>query len=60
MNTDLSTQMVRMNATQTQNSIGIAVFKKANDLQNDLLNNLMQTALSAPPPGQGLRVDKQA
>jgi hypothetical protein len=29
-------------------------------MQADLLNNLMQTALSAPPPGQGLKVDKQA
>jgi len=60
VNTDLSTQMVRMTAAQTQSSIGIAVFKKAHDMQANLLNTLMQTALSAPPPGQGLRVNKQA
>lgn len=60
MNADLSMQMVAMNTMATQHSIQIAVFKKANEMQSDLLNNLMQTALSAPPPGQGLKVDKQA
>ncbi|WP_240230947.1 putative motility protein [Devosia lacusdianchii] len=60
MNSDLSMQMVAMNTMATQNSIQIAVFKKAHEMQADLLNNLMQTALSAPPPGQGLKVDKQA
>jgi len=60
MNTDLALQMVGMKAAQTQNSVQLAVFKKANDMQLDLLETLMQTALSAPPPGQGLRVDKQA
>ena len=60
MNTDLSTQMMRLNTAQRQSSIGIAVFKKTHDMQADLLNTLMQSALSAPPPGQGLKVDKQA
>jgi hypothetical protein len=60
MNTDLSMQMLAMNTMATQNSVQIAVFKKSHDMQSDLLNTLMQTALSAPPPGQGLKVDKQA
>ena len=60
MNTDLSMQMLAMNTIATQNSVQIAVFKKSHEMQSDLLNTLMQTALSAPPPGQGLRVDKQA
>ena len=60
MNTDLSMQMLAMNTMATQNSVQIAVFKKAHEMQSDLLNSLMQTALSAPPPGQGLKVDKQA
>ena len=60
MNTDLSMQMLAMNTIATQNSVQIAVFKKAHEMQSDLLNTLMQTALSAPPPGQGLKVDKQA
>lgn len=60
MNADLSMQMVQMNTVATQNTVQIAVFKKAHDMQSDLLNTLMQTALSAPPPGQGLKIDKQA
>ena len=60
MNTDLSMQMMQMNSANLQNSVQIAVFKKAHEMQSDLLSTLMQTALSAPPPGQGLRVDKQA
>lgn len=60
MNTDLSMQMLAMNTMATQNSVQIAVFKKAHEMQSDLLNTLMQTALSAPPPGQGLKIDKQA
>lgn len=60
MNTDLSTNLLTARTAMTQNSVQIAVFKKAHEMQTDLLNSLMQTALSAPPPGQGLKVDKQA
>lgn len=60
MNTDLSMQMLQMNTVATRNTVQVAVFKKANDMQSDLLNTLMQTALSAPPPGQGARIDKLA
>lgn len=60
MNTDLSMQMLQMNSTKLQNSVQIAVFKKAHEMQTDLMNTLMQTALSAPPPGQGIKVDKLA
>ena len=60
MNTDLSTQIMQMNSTRLQNSMQIAVFKKAHEMQTDLLETLMQTALSAPPPGQGVKVDRLA
>ena len=60
MNTDLSVQMMQMNAMTLQNSVQVAVFKKAHDMQTDLLETLMQTALSAPPPGQGVKIDKLA
>ena len=60
MNSDLSMQMMAMNTTKLQSSIQLAVFKKTNDMQNELLETLMQSALSTPPPGQGTRVDKQA
>ncbi len=60
MNTDLAMQMVSMKSAATQNSVQIAVLKKAHEMQQNLLDTLMQTALSAPPPGQGLSVDKRA
>ena len=60
MNTDLSMQIMQMNTMKLQNSMQIAVFKKAHEMQTELLDTLMQTALSAPPPGQGVKVDKLA
>ena len=60
VNTDLSMQMMQMNSAKLQNSMQIAVFKKAHEMQTNLLETLMQTALSAPPPGQGVKIDKLA
>lgn len=60
MNADLSMQMLAMSSAKTQTSVEIAVFKKIHDMQTDTLETLMQTALSAPPPGQGLKIDKLA
>jgi hypothetical protein len=60
MNTDLSMQMMQMNSTKLQGSMQIAVFKKAHEMQTDLINTLIQVSQSAPPPGQGLKVDKTA
>lgn len=60
MNTDLAMQMITMNTVQTQNSVQLAVLKKSHEMQTDLLETLMQTAKAAVPPGQGLKVDKQA
>ena len=41
-------------------SMQIAVFKKAHEMQAELLDTLMQSVLSPPPPGQGTRIDKLA
>jgi hypothetical protein len=60
VNTDLATSLLTARTTATQHSVQIAVVKKSHEMQMDLINNLMQTALSPPPPGQGMRVDKQA
>lgn len=60
MNADLSMQMLAMSSAKTQTSVELAVFKKINDLQTETIETLMQTALSAPPPGQGLKIDKLA
>lgn len=60
MNSDLSMQMLQMNSAKLQNSMQIAVFKKAHEMQTDLVNTLIQVSQSAPPPGQGMQVDKTA
>lgn len=60
MNTDLSMQMMQMHSAKLNNSVQIAVFKKAHEMQTDLMQTLMQVAQSAPPPGQGTKVDKTA
>lgn len=60
MNSDLTMQVMAMNSSKLQTSMQVAVFKKSNEMQTDLIETLMQTALSAPPPGQGVKVDKLA
>jgi len=57
---DLTMQMLAARSAATTNSVQIAVVKKAHEMQTELLETLMQTALSAPPPGQGLKIDKLA
>lgn len=60
MSSDLTLQVMGMNSSKLQNSMQVALFKKTHDMQTDLLETLMQTTLSAPPPGQGKKVDKLA
>ncbi|NMA97954.1 MAG: putative motility protein [Phyllobacteriaceae bacterium] len=60
MDTDLSMNLLAARSAATHNSVQIAVFKKAHEMQSELINTLMQQALSPPPPGQGIKVDKQA
>lgn len=60
MNTDLSMQMMQMHSAKLQSSMQIAVFKKANDMQAELMNTLIGVSQAAPPPGQGIKVDKTA
>jgi hypothetical protein len=57
---DLSMQMLAARTSATNNSVQVAIVKKAHEMQTDLLETLMQTALSAPPPGQGIKIDKLA
>ena len=60
MNSDLTTQLMTMNSVKLQTSVQMAVFKKANDMQNELLEMLLQPAKAALPAGQGTRIDKLA
>lgn len=53
-------QMLSARTAATSNSMQVAIVKKAHEMQTELLETLMQTALSAPPPGQGLKIDKLA
>ena len=52
MNTDIATKLVSASAARTQNSVQIAVLKKSHEMQSELINTLMQSALSAPPPAK--------
>lgn len=60
MSAELAANVVAMRQAQTHQQIGVAVMKKAHELQQATLESLMQVALSAPPPGQGLAVNKLA
>ncbi|KKB07678.1 hypothetical protein [Devosia chinhatensis] len=60
MDIDLSMQMLAARTAATSNSLQVAIVKKSHEMQTELLETLMQTALSAPPPGQGTKVDKLA
>lgn len=60
MDSDLSMNLLTARTAMTQHSVQIAVVKKAHEMQTELINSLMQTALSPPPAGQGVKVDKQA
>lgn len=57
---DVAETMINMRATQTQSLVQFAIIKKNHEMQMDLINMLSEVARSAPPPGQGLRVDKSA
>jgi hypothetical protein len=57
---DVAEIMVNLLAARTQGRIDIAVLKKSHEMQMDLINMLSEVARSAPPPGQGTRVDKSA
>ena len=57
---DVATMMVNMLATRNQGLVNIAVMKKSHEMQMDLINMLSEVARSAPPSGQGTRVDKTA
>ena len=60
MDSDLSTQMVALQGARTQFSAQIAIVKKNHEMEMALVNMVDQVARSAPPPGQGMKVDKLA
>lgn len=61
MDLDLTSQLLAARSAGTQQSIAIAVQKKAHEMDMALIQMLDEVARSAPlPPGQGTRVDKTA
>jgi len=57
---DVAETMINLQAVRTQSLVQIAVMRKSHQMQMDLINMLSEVARSAPPPGQGTRVDKSA
>lgn len=60
MDTDLSMQLLSARTAATGNTMQIAIAKKTHELEAKTLETLLSTALSAPPPGQGTKIDKLA
>jgi hypothetical protein len=60
MDMDLSTQLVAAQSSKTQFSAQIAIVKKNHEMEMALVEMVDQIARSAPPPGQGIKVDKLA
>jgi hypothetical protein len=60
MEIDPAAMMVSMLAARTQGLANIAIIKKQHEMDMQLIEMLSAVAKSAPPPGQGLKVDKSA
>lgn len=60
MDTDLAVQALAMKQAQTQQVAQYAILRKQHEMQTDLIAMLSEAVKSAPPPGQGLSVDKIA
>lgn len=60
MNTDLSATLLDARATLTQHSANLAVIRKHHEMDMAVVQLLDAAVRPAPPPGQGLRVDKTA
>lgn len=60
MDSDLSTQMTALQGARTQFSAQTSMVKKNHEMDLALIQMVDQVARSAPPPGQGTKVDKIA
>lgn len=57
---DIAAQMATMSAARTQGQVGIAVARKSHEMQMDFIAMIDAVVKAAPPPGQGMQVDKSA
>jgi cation transport ATPase len=60
MDTDLTAQLAAARTASTRHSLAIAVVKKNHEMEMSLVTMLDQAVKAAPPPGQGVRLDKLA
>jgi len=60
MDTDLTMQLVSARTAATHGSIQTILLKKTHEMEMNLISMLTENTLAPPPPGQGLKVDKQA
>lgn len=60
MESDLSMSLMAARTAQTQQSAQVAIVKKSHEMEMALVKMVDEVARSAPPPGQGSRVDKVA
>lgn len=60
MGIELAASLIAAKSAATQQTIAIAVVKKAHQMEMALLEQLDAVARSAPPAGQGRVVDKLA
>ena len=60
MDTDLTSQLLAARSASTEHAIAIAVLKKSHEMEMSLVQMVDEVSRSAPPPGQGTRVDKLA
>lgn len=57
---DIAGSLTVAQSNVTKQAALYSIAKKQNDIENGLLEMLMNTALTAPPPGQGTKVDTTA
>jgi len=60
MDTDLASQLTAAQSSQTRFSAQVAIVKKNHEMDLALVQMVDEVARSAPPPGQGTKVDKLA
>jgi hypothetical protein len=60
MDMDLSSQLIAAQTSQPRFSAQVAIVKKNHEMEMALVQMVDEVARSAPPPGQGTKVDKLA
>lgn len=57
---ELAGSIMAVKQAATQQTAQMKILKKSHDMEMAMIDMIAQTAKSAPPPGQGTKVDKTA